>query len=537
MSTATKLEYLNETKSLLKDSINSLGGEITSQTTFRQYATELDSIYSKLPKVSGTGSSISLSPTLKGRLGSVLKGNTLQDGTPSPSSPVEIQSVTGLQKVNVCGKNLFDKSSAITGKYYSSTGILTDFTNSFCELINVNENTKYSLKIDNNYSSNVRLNIFVFDDTNQRLAQIRWGDALASESSYTNQNYTMPSGAKYITISVLDMQPTTENINLVPIQLEVGSTATTYEEYQSQEYEINLGKNLFDGDFETGGYDTGNGQKTASNDRIRCINYIKVEPNTPYTFSFENDGSAYFLEYDNSKTYLNKYTLIMYHTKLGTITTSSNTKYITFYYIPYNHTLITDEQCQLEKGSQATSYSPYFTPIYLRKSKDGTYEDYITGSPNNWSIKRQIRSITLNGQETYSTNSSWNYTNTSGFIYNLNNTNTNILSNRFTYSANAYGSDTNGIMGIVWSNQLLFRVSNTIASSVADFKTWLSNNNVEISYPLATETTETITNTELISQLNALYYANSYNGTTNITITSEDLELIMTASALKGDTQ
>ncbi|MCP5787220.1 hypothetical protein NL329_30340, partial [Klebsiella pneumoniae] len=30
------------------------------------------------------------------------------------------------------------------------------------------------------------------------------------------------------------------------VQLELGSTATTYEPYQGQEYEVNLGKNLLD---------------------------------------------------------------------------------------------------------------------------------------------------------------------------------------------------------------------------------------------------------------------------------------------------
>ena len=37
-----------------------------------------------------------------------IQGDTLQNGTPTPSSPVPIQSVTGLQNVEVCGKNLFN---------------------------------------------------------------------------------------------------------------------------------------------------------------------------------------------------------------------------------------------------------------------------------------------------------------------------------------------------------------------------------------------------------------------------------------------
>lgn len=100
---AQKLTYLNDTKSLLKDSINSLGGNITSQTTFRQYVTELDSIYSSLPKVSGSGTNINLSPTKVGRITSQINGDTQQDGTPTPDSPVEVQTVTGLQKVTISG--------------------------------------------------------------------------------------------------------------------------------------------------------------------------------------------------------------------------------------------------------------------------------------------------------------------------------------------------------------------------------------------------------------------------------------------------
>ena len=77
-TTAQKLTYLNDTKGLIKQSINNLGGNITSQTTFRNYATQLENIYQNLPKVNGTGTSLSLSPTIKGRLSSTPKGDTYQ---------------------------------------------------------------------------------------------------------------------------------------------------------------------------------------------------------------------------------------------------------------------------------------------------------------------------------------------------------------------------------------------------------------------------------------------------------------------------
>mgnify|MGYP006974713795 CR=1 FL=1 len=76
---------------------------------------------------------------------------------------------------------------------------------------------------------------------------------------------------------------------------------------------------------------------------------------------------------------------------------------------------------------------------------------------------------------------------------------------------------------------------NLIASDLATFKTWLSNNNTIVYYILSTPTTTEITNTELIEQLETLYNAKSKNGTTNITITSQDLAMIMGVNVIKGD--
>lgn len=50
-----KTDYLIETKGLLKDRINSLGGSITNQTTFRDYLVWLDSLYEALDEKTITG--------------------------------------------------------------------------------------------------------------------------------------------------------------------------------------------------------------------------------------------------------------------------------------------------------------------------------------------------------------------------------------------------------------------------------------------------------------------------------------------------
>lgn len=77
MSTSDKLTYLNGTKQALKESINNIGGDITSETTFREYAQELQDIYDNLPKTTGESSNLSLN-TLKGKMNIIPKGDTQQ---------------------------------------------------------------------------------------------------------------------------------------------------------------------------------------------------------------------------------------------------------------------------------------------------------------------------------------------------------------------------------------------------------------------------------------------------------------------------
>jgi hypothetical protein len=95
MSVATKLEYLNDTKQLLKENINNLGGNLTNEP-FRQYASVLEDIYESLPKISGIGASLSLSPTMVGKIKlNEIQGDTLQNTNyPLPSGYTRYTSVT-----------------------------------------------------------------------------------------------------------------------------------------------------------------------------------------------------------------------------------------------------------------------------------------------------------------------------------------------------------------------------------------------------------------------------------------------------------
>ncbi len=114
-----------------------------------------------------------------------------------------------------------------------------------------------------------------------------------------------------------------------------------------------VGKNLFDGKLELGGYTTTNGLKDATIDKIRSVHKIKVKPNTTYTLqnitenvnvfmdSYREDGS--FIKYERTGVK----TMIM--------TTTNDTRYLSFYSLTKNLNCI----FQLEQNTIATPYEPY----------------------------------------------------------------------------------------------------------------------------------------------------------------------------------
>ena len=49
MATIDKLNYLNDTKSLIKDALNDLGAEITDEDTFRSYVDKINQLATEIP--------------------------------------------------------------------------------------------------------------------------------------------------------------------------------------------------------------------------------------------------------------------------------------------------------------------------------------------------------------------------------------------------------------------------------------------------------------------------------------------------------
>ena len=358
----------------------------------------------------------------------------------------------------------------------------------------------------------------------------------------------------------------------IGIQLEAGSEASSFEPYvggipspnpdypqeiqtvtgrqvvkvtgeggESAEYEINLGKNLFDIATASDVWINESGI-SLPNIVWRNSDFIKVEPNTTYALS----GSPIVAEHkqfqyheyssNNESSYINQYAQINGVDSI-TFTTHTGCKYIR---VGYRSDVL--ENVQLELGSTATSYAPYFTPIELCKL--GGYQDYIWKDGESWKLHKATHSVTLTGAEL------WQYPNvgSSATFFQLSDKNWELAFGNGTLaptpgtiesvnpsyfkSPKFYGidaADTNmkTYQGIGKKGGF-FRIAllNTWGvSTVEQLKTWLEQNNVEVTYVLATATDTVITDQNLINQLNALKQGGAEEGTTYIKVSATDPNL------------
>lgn len=98
-----KLTYLNDTKGLLKEAINDVGGELTDESTFRSYAEALDGVYDNLPKITPPASNELYFQALRGRMDKTFRGDISQDTSILPDEYTEVDYIesTGTQWIDL----------------------------------------------------------------------------------------------------------------------------------------------------------------------------------------------------------------------------------------------------------------------------------------------------------------------------------------------------------------------------------------------------------------------------------------------------
>lgn len=493
------------------------------------------------------GTSLTFNNTLVAPMNIDLKGNTLQNGTPTPSSPIPINNVSGDNDIVVCGKNLFDYANVNyrVGYILNDSGVeITDSTGGYTRNYSqVQPNTEYTFSYMQSGGGNRRL---YFYDINKNF--INRTSLISTSSTIT---FTTPSNAYYVNVQTY----TPVDTNLSTWQLEQGNQATTYEAYNGTTYNIDLPvENLLDvskGRLGSYGYDftNSNGNLVVNGTASSAVDFyfcIAGQYNDDLINYLNNRSATYTLS--NDKGYEMFFRLSSGYKQTTATITPQDTIINCFIRIPagtYNDLTI---KVQLEKGTKVNSFTPYgTTPIELNKI--GTYQDYFYKENDKWYLHKEIGKVLLNGSEDEdwrfpginNNYAQFNLANISGWNNCNSGENGSLFKNKyFKYYADA-GSPSKNDSGIrIWGNgnpKLVFSVPTNIlttGSELSSFKTWLSNNSNYFYYVLATHTNTEITYTPLIEQLESIKNAMSKEGTTNVNQVNNDAPFIITASVLSG---
>ena len=309
--------------------------------------------------------------------------------SPNPDYPQPIQVATGRQEIEVCGKNLFDGTKVST-THTSNWGI------SF-------ENNILTIQHKNTYTTGTpEINVGVLPSGTYVFS----GTLGGSVGLYINDTYNkmLSSGTTFTCdgtqkISIKFTNNSATTLTYTNVMLDKSSTATTYEPYIGNKYEINLGKNLaqFSGSGTLRGIPWSvennvfkvNGTTTSSGGSNTYFSPFKTESGVATYwievsgYTDKTSGNAFMIlqeSVDNS-TWTNTYQAGLYSsaTKQSTVNLSSSKYYRIRFYAEANTTFTNAEvKVQLEMGTQKTSFSPYFTPIELCKIND--YKDSIKKS-------------------------------------------------------------------------------------------------------------------------------------------------------------
>jgi len=466
-----------------------------------------------------------------------LYGETTQSGTPTPSSPVAVQTVTGRNVVKICGKNLIDTTITPSNQYLNNAGGWSTDPNNvqyINQKIMIGGNTNLTLSWGSSSPAGFfRVGEFKADGTFIQRTLYGGGATPTNASITTNANcgfliISMNAGDSYITNPML----------------EYGSTATAYEPYQGQSYEINLGKNLVRQiqDFTANGlifstrqdgttHIQGTPTSIVVNDTD--ISDIVLNPGT-YTFSYsyngtqppENSGAVQLRKYDpESETGTTVVALNAWVNSSVSFTLTEITKLQRLrIFFNANQSINCDVSVQLEKGSTASSFAAYFDPIELCKL--GTYQDYIYKNGSKWYIhkatgKAQITTLT-SASATQSIGNRFTFAIPAGALHPLD-TGVGIGYSNMARLIHVGGTWDNRNTWTFAGTDGIVQFAATESMTLADANTWLASHPFYLYYPLTTPTDTEITNAALVSQLNnILNNAITYDRITNIYTNTEN---------------
>lgn len=439
-------------------------------------------------------------------INTIISGNSVQDGTPTPSSPALIKSAGD----NI---NLFDKTANITRGYtYTSTGGTAQLNNCFVQekYIEVESSKDYILSTTNSYVSETdyRLVICEYDSSKNFIKR-----NLSSTQYY---KITTSATTKYVRLCA-------STVTIDELKFEHGSIASPYSSYgMGNINEVISNKNLFKNEYILAPSDNKNA-------------YLRAGTYTLATCDNANFGTNVYIKLfnKNGAVITTNGHLVGINTSMNFSTSSYNyyagaaTNYITFT-IDNDYQLAIGllnadgtRRVMLVKGTTIDrNYVPHqeqniSIPCQQPMRSIGNVRDSFVKIDGVWYEKHNIGQVVLNGSE------SWGFGGSG--VQNINGANvyiSSMLKSNFgqglcNYFIRGTSKTANTLRFGANDSQLWFYVKSTDFANVNDWKTWLSTHNTEVIYQLAEpyylECTE-----EQITALENIAHTSLYSGDTHI---------------------
>lgn len=112
------------------------------------------------------------------------------------------------------------------------------------------------------------------------------------------------------------------------VQIEAGTTASTYQPYDGDSFLFDIGINQWDEEWELGTISATTGENVSGSSNVRTKNFIPVKPNTTYFYYNGSAAGANLRFYDANKQYIGAPSSAQ--SANGTLTTPENAYYLRF---------------------------------------------------------------------------------------------------------------------------------------------------------------------------------------------------------------
>ena len=274
--------------------------------------------------------------------------------------------------------------------------------------------------------------------------------------------------------------------------------------------------NLWDEEWELGTYRSSSGEPSSSNSNIRSksTSYISVTPNTTYYF-YTNGYTMNVYQYASDKSYIGYFSVANESRQVNV-----NCYYLRFYiWSAYGATYNND--ISINYPSTDTDYHAYTGNTYtiqLGQEVYGAEVDVVNGV-----VHVDMGYYIFNGSE-----GNWVYRDTSNSFYRVMRDmkklsySTEGKCNKFTTvrSLTDYGITFGASNSAIYFNAIIGTIPEV--TDLETWKTWLSNNNVQVIYPLATPFDIQLTPTQIETLIgNNTIFAD----TGDIDLTYKDLDI------------